>query len=155
MCNFISIARLDKNCEPANGNHTGEYWFRCDFCLILHQCFCKGLDSLKEVPQRCEQIRQRNKLKSPSFEQDCDIFFELIAGTRDRSGAHYYYNGYAYRQHFIQQIEETGQEWHKLTHQKRFRNQIEEELIAESMHPRRMMARISQFDDIESFFECC
>lgn len=36
-----------------------------------------------------------------------------------------------------------------------FRNIIAPELIAKAMHPRRMMARISQFDDIESFFECC
>jgi hypothetical protein len=41
------------------------------------------------------------------------------------------------------------------THKKRFRNHIAQELIAEAMHPRRMMARISQFDDFERFFECC
>jgi len=43
----------------------------------------------------------------------------------------------------------------KFEHKQRFRNHIAQELIAEAMHPRRMMARISQFDDIESFFECC
>jgi hypothetical protein len=42
----------------------------------------------------------------------------------------------------------------KLTHQKCFRNHITQDLIAEAMHPRRMMARISQFDDFERFFEC-
>lgn len=36
-----------------------------------------------------------------------------------------------------------------------FRNNIVPALIAEAMSPRRMMARISQFDDIEKFFECC
>jgi hypothetical protein len=36
-----------------------------------------------------------------------------------------------------------------------FRNIITPDLIAEAMHPRRMMARISQFDDFERFFECC
>jgi hypothetical protein len=29
------------------------------------------------------------------------------------------------------------------------------ELIAEAMHPRRMMARLGQSDDFDSFFECC
>jgi hypothetical protein len=43
----------------------------------------------------------------------------------------------------------------KIAHRKHFHEQITEELIAESMHPRRMMARIGQFDDIERFFECC
>jgi hypothetical protein len=41
------------------------------------------------------------------------------------------------------------------THRQRFRNRITQELIAEAMHPRRMMARISQFDDIETFFDAC
>jgi hypothetical protein len=43
----------------------------------------------------------------------------------------------------------------KLNHMKLFRNRITQELIAEAMHPRRMMARISQFDDIETFFDAC
>jgi hypothetical protein len=36
-----------------------------------------------------------------------------------------------------------------------FRNIITPDLIAEAMHPRRMIARISQLDDFERFFECC
>jgi hypothetical protein len=43
----------------------------------------------------------------------------------------------------------------KYNHKQHFRNIITPDLIAEAMHPRRMMARISQFDDFERFFECC
>jgi hypothetical protein len=43
----------------------------------------------------------------------------------------------------------------KYNHKQLFRNHIAQELIAEAMHPRRMMARISQFDDFERFFEWC
>jgi len=34
-------------------------------------------------------------------------------------------------------------------------NHVFKELIAEAMSPRRMMARLDQSDDFDSFFECC
>jgi hypothetical protein len=43
----------------------------------------------------------------------------------------------------------------KLDHKLHFRDIIAPELIASAMHPRRMMARLNQCDDIERFFECC
>lgn len=41
-----------------------------------------------------------------------------------------------------------------LDHKNHFRNLITPELIAEAMHPRRMMIRLNQCDDFERFFEC-
>jgi len=52
-------------------------------------------------------------------------------------------------------LSEVENEVLKHNHKQHFRNYIIPELIAEAMHPRRMMARISQFDDFERFFECC
>jgi hypothetical protein len=41
----------------------------------------------------------------------------------------------------------------KFSHKKQFRTQIAEELIAEVMHPRRLMLLMEQSDDFESFFD--
>lgn len=43
----------------------------------------------------------------------------------------------------------------KQAHKLHFRNHIAQELIAETMSPRRMMARLNHCDDFEKFFECC
>jgi hypothetical protein len=61
---------------------------------------------------------------------------------------------YEEKEHFAQDnLDSIKNKVNQFAHKKIFRSQISEELIAEAMHPRRMMKQMNTFNDIEDFFE--